>query len=71
MKDLIIDIFGEYVPNSYSVTLPDNGGYDTIIPNGLAGVDIVHMEVPMETMSCITLATVTVSATKSHPLPMV
>lgn len=40
MKDLIINIFGEYVPNSYSVTLPDNGGYDTIIPDGIAGVDI-------------------------------
>lgn len=38
MKDLIIDIFGEYVPHTYDISIAD-GGFDTVIPDGVAGVD--------------------------------
>lgn len=41
MRDLIIDIFGTYQPNTYEMITTD-GAID-VIPNGLAGVDIPYI----------------------------
>lgn len=41
MKDLIIEIFGEYVPVTYEVT--DGDVVSEIVANGAAGVDWAYV----------------------------